>query len=64
MSRVNCTFPFPLYSAKMGAYITGLTQNPNLFRQSSLIRANLFKIREDWRILADEKIILRKSYTI
>ena len=39
---------------------TGLPQNPNLFRQSSLIYANPINIREDWRRLADKKTILRK----
>jgi hypothetical protein len=36
-------------------------QNPDLFRQFSLIGTNLFTIREDWRGLADKKTIMRKS---
>jgi hypothetical protein len=67
---LKLSLPHLLSGKEIGIELTGLTQNPDLFRQhlhltqvqvSSLIRANLFKIREDWRRLADEKIILRTS---
>ena len=44
-----------------GQYLSGLTQDLGLIRQASLICTNPFKIREDWRRLADKKALLHKS---